>query len=596
MVFTQEPVPLDVDVSPTNTSEKGSSPELSHQSPNNPKISLKDYLHHASITRANEMAMEQERQRLKQNRPPQSFIKGWFSRDSTRRFPTPPDIQRAPLLLPTSCFDDLTPRPAHETTATENPDLNTARISSWINITYLIITEILGPSGAPWSFAQLGYGPGVALYTLFGALAAYSGWLLWQMYLHLDSAAYPVRNYADVFARLLGARMEICVNVAQTLFLVCVMGLTILMNGQAIAQMSRGPGGGGEGGICFVACLVMFVVAGFAVSQVRTLRRMGWLAHCAAWLNVVIVVAVMVLVTRYSPNFQTVMASFGPQWGEAPIVTFSGMPPSNMTTGGIGRFIASINGVNQAVTSFGGTSLFVFFLAEMRHPWDFWKSLLCAEAFMYIIYVVYGTFVYHYHGQFTYTPITQGISNYGWQTALNVINIVISLIGCGIYGNIGLKIAYNEIFVKVLHFPSLSSSRGKIWWAILAPLYWILAFTLAAAIPQFAFISALVGALFIGGLSYTLPALAAVSFWIQRDAVEIGEAPSPSQISIGHTNFKSRKYYHAFMKRPLFNLFNVVYFLGGLVICTLGCYAAITQLVGAFRSNITTSFTCKSPV
>ncbi|KAI1490515.1 transmembrane amino acid transporter protein-domain-containing protein [Biscogniauxia mediterranea] len=566
MVFITDPISSDGSTSQTYTPEKQSSSQISHHeaSPDNTNVSLEDYLHHASITRANELTMERERRRLERSKPSRSTSKGWFSKESTNTRET-----------------------SHaEKSATDNNAARVMRISGWGNVAYLIVTEILGPSGSPWSFAQLGYGPGVALYTVFGALATYSGWLLWRIYLQLDSERYPVANFADVFGRLLGAGVEMFVNVAQTLLLVCIIGLTILMNGQAISQMSQGAasaGGGGGGGICFVACLLIFVVAGFLVSQIRTLRRLGWLAHCAAWLNLVIVVAVMVLVTRYSPNFQATMASFGPQWGQAPIVTFAGPPPSNMTTGGV-------------VTSFGGTSLFVFFLAEMRHPWDFWKSLLCAEAFMYTIYVVYGTFVYHYHGQFTYTPINQGISNYAWQTALNAMNIFISLIGCGIYGNIGLKIAYNEIFVKVLHFPSLSSSGGKIWWAVLAPLYWVLAFVLAAAIPQFAFISSLVGALFIGALTYILPALAAVAFWIQRDAIETRAVQPPGQASRAQTRSGWRKYYHAFMKRPFFNSFNVVYFLGGLVICALGCYAAITQLIIGFRSNITTSFTCKSPV
>ncbi|KAI1638291.1 hypothetical protein F4809DRAFT_649416 [Biscogniauxia mediterranea] len=579
-----------------------------------PTVSLEDYLHHASITRANELTMERERRRLERSKPSRSTSKGWFSKESTNsRLTTSLTPPPPPFLSPILITINLARETSHVEKSAMDNAARVMRISGWGNVAYLIVTEVLGPSGSPWSFAQLGYGPGVALYTVFGALATYSGWLMWRIYLQLDSERYPVANFADVFGRLFGAGVETFVNVAQTLLLVCIIGLTILMNGQAISQMSQGADRASGGGICFVACLLIFVVAGFLVSQIRTLRRLGWLAHCAAWLNLVIVVAVMVLVTRYSPNFQATMASFGPQWGQAPIVTFAGTPPSNMTTGGVGRCIpidwiynnsphcdiidiATINGVNQVVTSFGGTSLFIFFLAEMRHPWDFWKSLLCAEAFMYTIYVVYGTFVYHYHGQFTYTPINQGISNYAWQTALNAMNIFISLIGCGIYGNIGLKIAYNEIFIKVLHFPSLSSSGGKIWWAVLAPLYWVLAFVLAAAIPQFAFISSLVGALFIGALTYILPALAAVAFWIQRDAIETRAVQPPGQTSRAQTRSGWRKYYHAFMKRPFFNSFNVVYFLGGLVVCALGCYAAITQLIIAFSSNITTSFTCKSPV
>lgn len=46
------------------------------------------------------------------------------------------------------------------------------RTTSWGAVFFLITTDILGPMTTPWAFAQTGYGPGVALYTVFGALAA----------------------------------------------------------------------------------------------------------------------------------------------------------------------------------------------------------------------------------------------------------------------------------------------------------------------------------------------------------------------------------------------------------------------------------------
>jgi hypothetical protein len=45
------------------------------------------------------------------------------------------------------------------------------RTASWGSIFYLITTDVLGPFSTPWAFAQMGYGPGVALYTVFGAMA-----------------------------------------------------------------------------------------------------------------------------------------------------------------------------------------------------------------------------------------------------------------------------------------------------------------------------------------------------------------------------------------------------------------------------------------
>jgi len=50
----------------------------------------------------------------------------------------------------------------------------------------------------------MGYGPGVALYTVFGAMAWYSGVLLWQQFTGLDSTRYPMRNVRIPMGRTLG--------------------------------------------------------------------------------------------------------------------------------------------------------------------------------------------------------------------------------------------------------------------------------------------------------------------------------------------------------------------------------------------------------
>lgn len=46
------------------------------------------------------------------------------------------------------------------------------RTATWGTIFYLITTDILGPYSIPWAFAQMGYGPGVALFTVFGVLVS----------------------------------------------------------------------------------------------------------------------------------------------------------------------------------------------------------------------------------------------------------------------------------------------------------------------------------------------------------------------------------------------------------------------------------------
>lgn len=94
------------------------------------------------------------------------------------------------------------------------------RTATWGTIFYLITTgtsivqttcsllmnelDILGPSSAPYAFTQVGYGPGVACFVVFGIMAAYSGFLLWHMFLKLDSERFPLKTFGDLGHRIYG--------------------------------------------------------------------------------------------------------------------------------------------------------------------------------------------------------------------------------------------------------------------------------------------------------------------------------------------------------------------------------------------------------
>jgi hypothetical protein len=83
-------------------------------------------------------------------------------------------------------------------------------------------------------------------------------------------------------------------------------------------------------------------------------------------------------------------------------------------------FTGAVNGLMQAVYSYGGAMLFIEFMAEMKRPRDFWKGMICAQGFIYCVYIFYGMFIYGYQGQYAVNPAYQGIAPYAWQTVGNV--------------------------------------------------------------------------------------------------------------------------------------------------------------------------------
>ncbi|KAJ3494588.1 hypothetical protein NLG97_g3980 [Lecanicillium saksenae] len=471
------------------------------------------------------------------------------------------------------------------------------RTTSWGAVFFLITTDIIGPMTTPWAFAQTGYGPGVALYTVFGALAAYSGYIIWTAYIGLDSEKYPLLTFGDLYYRLFGAVPRHCVNFMLSFQLMLIVAVLILQSGQGISQISQGRDGINGGGLCFIVCMLIYTVAGLLVGQVKTLRRVSWLANLCVWLNVTVLLICIGVVVHYPPNFKATEASYGKEFGPGPIRTYAGQPPPGMASGGTG-FVASLNGLNQAVYSYGGCMVFVAFMAEMRHPMDFWKSLLCGQAFIYVVYIFFGLFVYSYQGQFAFNPVMQGLSPYTFQTATNVLYLVSSVISATLYSNIGFKVIYMDIFQEIFKFPPLTEKKGKIAWAFCMPLFWIIAFVVAAAVPQLSYVSGFIGAFFILSLTYTAPAILALGFQLKRDAMVDGEERfDPETRRYSYIDTGLRRHWRAYKKRPLVNTFNIIFVLSGLVTTALGVYSSVEGLIGAFNGkSVATSFGCRAPV
>lgn len=401
-----------------------------------------------------------------------------------------------------------------------------------------------------------------------------------------------MRNYAQAFYRIWGRWTMHFVNVGQALQLLLTVSVLIMSSGQAISQMSQGPSQ--VGGLCFIVCLLVFTLAGFVLGQIRTLQRFAWIANFSVWLNILTMICLMALYATLPPNFIVTANAFGPDFGPGPVITSAGSP--SLASGGTG-FTASLNGLNQAVYSYGGAMLFISFLSEMRHPLDFWKGLICAELLIYVCYMFFGLFVYSYQGQYSFNPIIQGLSNFKWQTALNALQLYTGLVAAALYGNVGLKVAYIEVFERLLSFPPLYTTTGKFWWAALIPVYWGIGFIVAAAIPNFNYISGLVGAIFILSFTYTFPAFLALGYNVRRDAMDPEqERFDPTTRTYNYIDTGMKRWIRGYMKRPFLNTWNIIYFLGALATTGLGTYSSVEGLITAFSSGVTTSFTCHSPV
>jgi hypothetical protein len=232
---------------------------------------------------------------------------------------------------------------------------------------------------------------------------------------------------------------------------------------------------------------------------------------------------------------------------------------------------------------------------------------------------MYGLFVYSFQGQFTLPLAFQGVSKQSWQDLGNVLALITGLIAAGLYGNIGiscvfsfiiqnltelfncLEVAYYTIVEEWFKGPPLMSRKGRItWtclysflflfssttiadskgWIVLVIIYWALAFVVASAIPQVQTISGLVAAICIMQFTYTFPPLMLLGYNMRiaanglhkADREPMGEAPSQIEAEDpGDTWRDFSRWKRAFFGgNVIFNVFNLVLFLGSLAMACLG--------------------------
>jgi hypothetical protein len=454
------------------------------------------------------------------------------------------------------------------------------RTASWGACFYLITTDILGPYGSGFAMGTLGWGPGIALYTVFGFMAGYSGYLIWRVFLGTDSYEFPVRNYGDLGFRTWGTTARYVTNICQALGLLLLLGQVTIQFGQNISQMSKFK-------LCYIVCPVIFVVCGFFLTQIRTLRAYGWVANLAVWLNLLVIFITMGVIANSAPNYAVAkLGSAGSAVNPDTIsIDANGNYPPVMHSGGLPKsvngLVGAINGLLSGVLAYAGAQLFVEFLAEMKRPRDFIKAMWGAQLFIYTVYLTYGCFIYHYQGQYSYQPSYQGVSLYGWQTAGNMISLIAALIAAGLYGNIGIKVLYNNILIDIFKAPPLTTNRGKIFYASLVPVWWSIAFVVAAAIPDYFGFVAIISSSMLLNLTYTMPPFFALGYDIQQGAIraELGDGFDPATGQTIRSSTGVRRIIKGFLGGGLFqvaiNVWHTIYFLASLSMCGLGMYASI---------------------
>lgn len=167
-----------------------------------------------------------------------------------------------------------------------------------------------------------------------------------------------------------------------------------------------------------------------------------------------------------------------------------------------------------------------------------------------------------------------------------------------LYFNIGFKTVYLEVFQEVLHFPGLHTKKGRWCWYALGPVYWAIAFVIAAAVPNLNGIVSIVGALLLLNFSYSFPSVAFLGYLIHEGATLPGEGFDPVTGESTYMDSGPKRWARGFMKRWKLTIPILTYALCAFACSGMGSWAAIEGLIKIFGpgGTVATSFGCASPM
>lgn len=214
--------------------------------------------------------------------------------------------------------------------------------------------------------------------------------------------------------------------------------------------------------------------------------------------------------------------------------------------------------------------------------------------------------------QYSISNIYQVIEPQKLRTAVNVLSLVTGLIANSksatplrtrltrpvLYFNIGMKTVYLEVFQDILRFPAITSTKGRWLWYGLGPLYWIIAFVIAAAVPNLSGIVNFIGGLLGLNFTYAFPAIVYLGWSMHEGASLPGEGFDPVSGETTYHDAGPKRWTRGFFARWWVNVPVFLYLLGALASSGMGTWAAVEGLIAIFGpgGTVATSFGCPSPV
>ncbi|KAJ5382894.1 Amino acid transporter transmembrane [Penicillium concentricum] len=349
------------------------------------------------------------------------------------------------------------------------------RTCSWQKTAALLFSEYicLAIMSFPWSYSILGLVPGLILTVVIAGIVLYTSLITWRFCLRHPE----VRDVCDI-GQYLFWDSKIAWWATAVMFLLnntFIQGLHCVVGAQYLNTMSGGA-------VCTVVFSMVVAIISWGFSLPRTFSTLSKVATLSAFFTFVSVVlaAVFAAVEDHPAGYSAAL-------GEPTVLVV----PAKGTT-----FVKGMNAFLNISYTFIGQITLPSFIAEMKEPRDFWKSVTAVTIAEIIVFSVVGAVTYVYVGnQYMVAPAFGSIGDDVFKK-VSFSFMIPTIIFLGVlYASVSARFIFFRLFEGTRHKGNNTVVGWAAWGAILAAL-WLAAFIIAEVIPFFSDLLSIMSALF----------------------------------------------------------------------------------------------------
>ncbi|KAL4780465.1 transmembrane amino acid transporter protein-domain-containing protein [Aspergillus varians] len=349
------------------------------------------------------------------------------------------------------------------------------RTCSWQKTAALLFSEYicLAMMSFPSSYATLGLVPGLILTVFIAVVVLYTSLVIWRFCLR-----HPhIRDVCDIGQHLFWGSRVVWYLTAIMFLLnnTFIQGLHCLVGAKYLNTISNH-------GACSIVFALITAIISLICSIPRTFNTLAKVATFSAFATFVsVILAVIFSAVEDHP------AKYSLEDGDPIVKAF----PAAGTT-----FVAGMGAFLNISYTFIGQITLPSFIAEMKEPKDFWKSVTAVTVAEVILFSLVGSIVYAYTGnQYMTSPAFGSLGNEVYKkVAFSFMIPTIIFLGV-LYASVSARFIFFRIFDGTHHKGNHTVLGWVSWIGILAVL-WALAFIISQVIPFFSDLLSIMSSLF----------------------------------------------------------------------------------------------------